>query len=282
MGGGIVEKGCVNKGWGKLYIVATPIGNLGEITYRAVEVLKSVDIVACEDTRKSAVLLSRYDIKKPMLSYRQHNERASAKGLVEQLVAGKSIALITDSGMPLISDPGLTLVRALREAGIEYTVISGATAFVNALVLSGYDTANFTFVGFLKGKQKERRELLESLKALPHPLIFYVAPHDVKKDLQFLYETLGDRDVCVVREISKVYEEVLHTTLSAGYSKEPKGEFVIVVAGAKKENALNSQSVAEHLAYYTKSGMDKKEATKQVAKDRGVAKSEIYKLLINV
>ena len=259
-----------------LYIVATPIGNLGEITYRAVETLKSVDAVLCEDTRRTAILLNRYEIKKPLVSYQKFNEREKADYIIERLKNGENLALVSDAGMPVISDPGKVLIDELIKNELEYTVVSGPCALINAVVLSGLDASAFCMVGFLPEKKSERKKQLERFSSLDCTLIFYVAPHDAKETLEFLYSELGKRKVAIVREISKLHEEVVRGELGSTIEFTEKGEFVLVVEGAKNENPLLSLSVVEHIEKYIESGLSKKDAIKKVALDRGVAKSEIY------
>ncbi len=263
-----------------LYIVATPIGNLKDFSYRAVEVLQSVDIIACEDTRHSLKLLSAYDIKKSLVSYHKFNERESGAKLIEELKAGKNVALISDAGTPLISDPGNILTKMLIEEGLEFTVIPGACAFVPALILSGMDTSRFCFLGFLPEKQSERREFLSKYENLDLTLIFYSAPHDIERNITYLSEAFGNRRAVAVREITKLYEQAVPFNLSDGYDGEKKGEFVIIVEGASGESELNALSPKEHIDFYIRQGMDKKEALKKVAKERGVPKSELYKYTI--
>ena len=263
-----------------LYIISTPIGNLKDVSFRAIETLKSVDLIACEDTRHSLKFLSAYDIKKPLVSYHKFNEKASSAGLIEELKAGKNIALISDAGTPLISDPGNVLTKMLVEEGIEFTVIPGACAFIPALILSGLDSGRFCFLGFLPEKQIDRREFLAKYKDLDLTLIFYCAPHDIEKTVGYLCEAFGNRRAVAVREISKLYEQAVPFNLQDGYPGEQRGEFVIVVEGASGECELNSLSPKEHIDYYIAQGMDKKEALKKVAKDRGVPKSELYKYTI--
>lgn len=262
-----------------LYIVGTPIGNLKEITYRAVEVLGSVDLIAAEDTRRTAILLGAYGIKKPMISYQKFNERAESDKLIELLLEGKDIALVSDAGMPLISDPGQVLTKLLREKGIEYTVVGGPCACIEALILSGLDCSAFTMLGFLPEKKSEREKLLSHYDKLPCTLVFYSSVHDVDKDISYLYEALGSRKISVVREISKVYEEVVTFTLGEKAEFTKKGEFVLVVEGAKGKD-FTGVSVMEHFSEYIQAGFDKKEAIKKVAADRGVAKSEIYSIVV--
>ena len=260
-----------------LYIVATPIGNLSEITYRAVEVLSSVDAILCEDTRHTRVLLDHYGIKKPLVSYQKFNEKQKAEYVVERLSAGENLALVSDAGMPLISDPGKQLVDELIKYGLEYTVVSGPCAMVNAVVLSGMDTSKFCMVGFLPEKTVDKNRVIDTYKNLPATLVFYSPPHNIDDDLKFLAESLGDREVSIVREISKMHEEVIRGKLTDLPEFTHKGEFVIVVEGTKAEsNPLNELSIVEHIEAYIGGGMDKKDAIKQTAQDRKVAKSVIY------
>ena len=264
-----------------VYFVATPIGNLSEITFRAIEVLKEVDIIFCEDTRHSIKLLNHYEIKKTLQSCHKFNEKFAADKIVAAVQEGKKVAVLSDAGMPSICDPGFCIVQELQKNGIEYTVISGACAFVNALVLSGFFTMQFTFMGFLRGNTKEKKALLTQYKNSLATLIFYSAPHDVDSDIKLLYEILGDRKACAVREISKMHESIEHFNLSSGLATAKKGEYVLLVEGATEiENPLNSLTEIEHINYYIKSGMDKKAALKQVAQDRGVPKNTLYKFSI--
>lgn len=260
-----------------LYIVATPIGNLSEITFRAVETLKSVDFIAAEDTRHTMELLKAYDIKKPMISYHKFSERASTDGIIAHLKEGKDVALVSDAGMPLISDPGATLVEALIENGIEYTVISGACACVNAVVLSGLDTSSFLMVGFLPEKAIDRKREMERVKDVRATLVFYSPPHNILNDLDFLFKSLGRRKVAIVREISKIHEEVVRGYLGEVPPFTVKGEMVIVVERAESPaERLTRLSVVEHVKHYMSLGLNKSDAIKRTASDRKVAKSVIY------
>ncbi len=263
-----------------LYLIATPIGNLKDISLRAIETLKSVDEIACEDTRHSLSLLARYEIKKPLFSYHKFNEREISEKIISKLESGLNVAVISDAGTPCISDPGNILIKKVIERGLEYTVIPGACAFVNALVLSGFDTDRFCFIGFLPEKSKDRKELLEKYENLDMSLIFYCAPHDVKKDIESIFKVFGDRKACAVKEITKVYESVEHFNLKDGLQKEPKGEYVLIVEGKEAVNDLLNLSEKEHIDYYVSRGIDKKEAIKMVAKERGVSKSSLYKYTI--
>jgi 16S rRNA (cytidine1402-2'-O)-methyltransferase len=266
---------------GKLYFVATPIGNMSDITKRAIDTLNSVDVVLCEDTRHSGKLLSLLNIKKPLKSYHKFNFKKVIPTIIEDLKAGKNFALITDAGTPAISDPGSEIIAELVKENIDYTIIPGATASVNAYALSGFNTG-FSFIGFLPEKNKEREELIKDLINYKTALIFFTPPHNLTADLEFLHKFLGNRKVVIVRELTKMYEEVYHTTLKQGYDKEPRGEFVLVVEGntQKEENRLNKLTIAEHLDYYLKLNYKKNDAIKQVATDRGVTRQEIYNFAI--
>lgn len=262
---------------GKLYFVATPIGNLGDFSLRAIDTLKSVDEILCEDTRTSLKLLNHYDIKKPLCAFHKFNYKTAIPTVIEKLNSGKNLALISDAGVPCISDPGSELVPFLIENKIEYTLVSGSCAFVSAVCLSGL-SAPFTFVGFLPDNKKEERKILESFKTHNCPLIFYVAPHKLNTTISTIFKIFGDRECISVREITKIYEEVEFFSLSKGYPKEPKGEYVLIVKNAKEqENPLNNLSVEQHFSHYINLGLSKNDAIKQVAKDRNVAKNEIYK-----
>lgn len=267
-----------------LYFVSTPVGNLKDISLRALEVLKSVDVIACEDTRTSLKLLNHYEIKKPLVAYHKFNETVAAEKLLSELAAGKNIAVITDAGTPVVSDPGNVLTSLLREKNVDYTVIPGATAFVPALLLSGLDASKFAFIGFLPDKKKDRDELLNKYKNLDMTLIFYSAPHDLRADLKTLYEAFGARKAAVCKEITKIHEGVERITLGDDLTEEtPKGEYVVIVEGGKaEENELSKLSVEAHIKYYIESGLDKKEAVKAVAKDRKIPKSEVYKFSIDL
>lgn len=263
-----------------LYFVATPIGNLKDISLRALEVLKSVDEIACEDTRHSLGFLNAYEIKKPLFSYHKFNERESGQRIVEKLKEGKNIAVITDAGMPVVSDPGNLLTQMLIEEGLEFTVIPGACAFVSALVLAGLDASRFCFLGFMPQKAGERREFLEKYKSLDLTLIFYCAPHDIKKDIESVYEVFGDRRAVAVKEITKMFESADRFNLKDNLPREPKGEYVLLVEGNSEKSELISLTEKEHIDYYINQGLDKKEALKRVAKERGVSKSSLYKYTI--
>ncbi len=277
---------------GILYLCATPIGNLGDMTPRVVETLQMVDLIAAEDTRNSIKLLNHFDIHTPMTSYHEYNRVEKAKQLVHSLQEGKNVALITDAGTPAISDPGEVLVAYCIEAGITVTSLPGACACITALTLSGLSTARFCFEGFLSSDKKKRSMILEELMHETRTMILYEAPHHLVKTLTELYDTLGERRITLCRELTKKFETIEPMTLSSALShfetNEPKGEYVLVLEGrsleAKKqeENARWQQlSLEEHMAYYEKMGMDNKSAMKQVAKDRGVGKRDIYRALLD-
>ncbi len=276
---------------GMLYICATPIGNLEDITLRTLRILNEVDLIAAEDTRNSIKILNHFEIKTPMTSYHEYNKYDKAKVLVEKMAAGTNIALITDAGTPAISDPGEELVKQCHEAGIEVTSLPGPSAFVTALTISGRETRRFCFEAFLPYDKKERTEILEELKTETRTIILYEAPHKLKKTLKELYETLGDRKISLCRELTKKHETNFRTTLSEAvrfYEKEdPRGEFVLVIEGADrntlKEEAMQeflTMSIKDHVEYYIAQGMEKKEAMKKAAKDRGVGKRDIYQALL--
>ena len=264
-----------------LYFVATPIGNLKDITLRALEVLKSVDIIACEDTRNSLKLLNYYEIKKKLITYHKFNEKTSAEGIIKLLKSGKNIAVISDAGMPVISDPGQILVSVLQSENLSYTVVPGASASLSALLLSGFESGNFTFIGFLEKENKKQIEKLESIKNYTTTLLFYASPYDINQNLKNMLKVFGNRRISVVSEITKIHERVYNTTLEDCVLEEPKGEYVVVVEGCEKtENNLNNLSIKEHYEFYIQQGYDKKEAMKLVSKDRNIPKNEVYKSLL--
>lgn len=266
-----------------IYFVATPIGNLKDISLRALEVLKEADIIFCEDTRHSLKLLNAYDIKKPLCACHKFNEREAAQKIISAHNEGKNIAVISDAGMPVISDPGNTVAKILKGEGIAYTVVPGANAFLSALILSALPSDKFAFIGFLPDKAGERKRLLEKYKNLDMTLCFHTAPQDVDRDICSMYEAFGDRCACAVREITKIHEEAIAFTLEKGLEGEKRGEYVILVEGVKEgENPLNSLTEKQHILHYIQGGMDKKDAVKQAAKDRGVSKSELYKFSIDI
>lgn len=266
-----------------IYFVATPIGNLKDITLRALEVLRGADVIFCEDTRHSLKLLTAYDIKKPLYSCHKFNEREAAEKIITAAKEGKEVAVISDAGMPVISDPGNVVCQALKEAGVEYTIIPGANAALSALVLSALPADKFAFIGFLPDKAGERKQLLSRYKDVDMTLIFHVAPQDVDRHISSIYECFGERRACAVREITKMHEQAISFNLSQGLQGEKRGEYVILVEGAKDtQNPLCLLSEKEHILHYMAGGMDKKEAVKQAAKDRGVSKSEMYKFSLDI
>lgn len=261
-----------------IYFVATPIGNLKDITLRALEALRGADAIFCEDTRHTLKLLTAYEIKKPLYACHKFNEREAAEKIIAMSGEGKEICIVSDAGMPVVSDPGGGVCRALRDAGVSYTVLPGACAFVCALVLSALPADSFTFVGFLPDKAGEKRAVLERYKTSRETLVFHCAPQDLQKNISAMYEVFGERRACAVREITKIHEESVPFLLSKGLPGEARGEYVLVVEGAKEtENPLNALSVREHVLHYMACGLDKKEALKRAAKDRGVAKNELYR-----
>jgi hypothetical protein len=279
---------------GIIYLVATPIGNLKDITMRALEILKSVDIVAAEDTRNTIHLLNYYGIKASMTSYHEYNKIEKAQVLVEQALAGKNIALVTDAGMPAVSDPGEDLVRIAYENGVKVSVIPGASASVSALALSGLPTRRFAFEAFLPVDKKEREMVIEQMKRETRTMILYEAPHRLVKTLRLLMQVLGEeRKMSIVRELTKLHEEVLQFRLGEAVKAyeedglQPRGEYVLVIEGIsnaeyikEEQREWESLSIAEHVTFYEKKGMDHKEAMRMAARDRGVSKREIYQALL--
>ena len=273
---------------GKLYLVATPIGNLEDITIRALNVLKNVDLIAAEDTRHSLGLLNHFEIKKPLISYYKEVEKKKSDVIIEELKKGKDVAVVSDAGTPGISDPGEEIVKKAIEEGIEVIPIPGAVAFVNALIVSGMNTREFSFIGFLSANKKEKKDKLEEIKNETRTLIFYEAPHKIKNTLEAMYDMLGNRKVVLARELTKIHEEFIRDTLDNLIKIEDfKGEFVIIVEGAKESkkdieiNNLNNLSLEEHYNYYLGQNLDKKEIIKRIAKDRNVNKNEIYQKFMN-
>lgn len=277
----------------KLYLVPTPIGNLKDITLRALEVLKSADLIAAEDTRVTLKLLNHFEIKKPIISYHQHNEQGKSEYIIQKVIEGNNIALVTDAGTPGISDPGSVIVAKCIEMGIDFEVLPGASAFTTALVYSGIDTTKFLFRGFLPRENKDRKPLIEDLKNRKETLIFYEAPHRILNTIQFLYDNLGNRKVALCRELTKLYEEIKRFTLEEAVEfykdNSPRGEFVIVVEGKSDEEIFKEEkekwedlSIEEHIKKYMVEGLNKKDAIKKVAKDRKLPKNEIYKHSLNL
>lgn len=278
---------------GKLYLCATPIGNLDDITLRVLRTLQEVDLIAAEDTRHSIKLLNHFEIKTPMTSYHEYNKIEKARYLVDQMRQGIHVALITDAGTPGISDPGEELVRQCYEAGIELTSLPGPAACITALTMSGMATRRFCFEAFLPTDKKDRQWVLEELKRETRTIIVYEAPHRLVRTLKELWETLGDRNVSVCRELTKKYETVFRTTLkdAAAYYEEtePRGECVLVIEGRSIERmkeeerqSWETMAIEEHMEVYVSQGLDKKAAMKKVAKDRGVSKREIYQYLMEL
>jgi 16S rRNA (cytidine1402-2'-O)-methyltransferase len=266
---------------GICYIVGTPIGNLKDITYRAVETLSSVDVIAAEDTRTTRVLLEHYGIKKPMLSYHKHNEKESVAVIQNTLKEGKSVAIVTDCGMPCISDPGAVLIKALRENGFDIKVIPGATALASAVSLSGVVANGFVFLGFLPEKAKDKRTLLSAYKNVKEPLVLYCAPHDLEKTTAFLLAELGNRPLVSVKEITKIYETVYEGTLQNPAISNQKGEFVLIVGGAREEEK-DAAAVETALRRCIQRGMSKTEAVKQVSAEKNLPKNFVYEISLTV
>lgn len=268
---------------GTLYLCATPIGNLGDVSHRLLEVFSMVDLIACEDTRRTVQLLNYFDIHKQLTSYHEHNKREKGEYIIGLLKEGKNVALVSDAGTPAISDPGEDLVRLCIENDLNITSIPGCVAGINALILSGLSTKRFAFEGFLSVNKRHRHEHLESVKNDTHTLIFYEAPHKLIYTLKDMLDILGDRKIALCRELTKLHEEIIHTTLSDAQllytEKSPKGEYVIVIEGAKeqeKEIWWQDMSVCQHVDKYINDGEDQKEAIKKAAKDRGMPKREVY------
>ncbi len=266
---------------GNIYLVATPIGNLEDITLRALKTLKEVDLIAAEDTRNTLKLLNHYEIKKPLISYHRHNEEIKVDNLIEKLKEGKNIAVVSDAGTPGISDPGEVLVKEALKHNIKIIPIPGACAAISALVCSGLDTKEFSFVGFLPLNKKLRKEKLEEIKSETKTLIIYEAPHKLKNTLEDLKNILDDRKIVLARELTKIHEEFIFENIDDLINKSDnlKGEMVILIEGAKKieqPNLLNNLSLEEHYIFYEKQGYDKKEIIKKISKDRNVSKNDIY------
>lgn len=277
---------------GILYLCATPIGNLGDMSERAISTLSEVDLIAAEDTRNSIKLLNHFNIKTPMTAYHEFNKYDKADYLVSELLAGKDIALITDAGTPGISDPGEVLVQKCHEAGVSVTSLPGCCALITALIISGLPTRRFSFEAFLPSDKKERERILNELKTDTRTIIIYEAPHHLKKTLGELRQALGNREIALCRELTKRFEEVDRTTLDGAIeeytSKEPKGEYVLVLSGENPEELVRKEqesweeiSIEEHFQTYLDQGLDRKEAMKKVAQNRGISKRDVYSYLIN-
>lgn len=276
---------------GTLYLCATPIGNLEDMTYRVVRTLNEVDVIAAEDTRNSIKLLNHFDIHTPMTSYHEYNKIEKGRILVRQMLEGQNVALITDAGMPGISDPGEELVRMCRDAGVPVTALPGACACVTALVISGQSTRRFCFEAFLPTDKKERKAVLEELKDETRTTVIYEAPHRLQKTLKELLENLGNRNLTICRELTKKHETGQEFSLEQAIAyyeqNEPRGEYVLVLQGCSRQekekesqDAWKEMSLQEHMKVYEDQGLDRKEAMKRVAKDRGVGKREIYQALL--
>lgn len=273
---------------GTLYLVATPIGNLEDMSFRAIRILGEVDYIAAEDTRHTIKLLNHFEISKRMVAYHDHNRKEKGSEIIRDLLAGKDVALVTDAGTPGISDPGEDLVKHCHEHGIKVTSVPGPAALINALILSGKDTRRFVFEGFLPMPKKDRRHRLESLKTETRTFILYEAPHKLKNTLSDLAKTLGeDRHITLTRELTKRYEEIQNLTLGEAIAyyrkKDPRGEYALVIQGLSEEVLLeqaqakfHALSMEDHMEQYLKQGINKKEAIKQIAKDRGLPKREVY------
>lgn len=278
--------------YGTLYLCATPIGNLGDMTPRVTETLSAVDLIAAEDTRNSIKLLNHFGIKTSMTSYHEYNKVEKAQALVQKLREGLNIALITDAGTPAISDPGEVLVKLCQEEGIRVTSLPGAAACITALTLSGLSTRRFCFEGFLPTEKKEKTEILEMLKEETRTMILYEAPHHLVRTLRELYGVLGNRKITICRELTKKFETVLPTTFEEALAlyeeEEPRGEYVLVIEGKsllqkrkEKQEGFLELAIEEHMKRYEEAGMDRKEAMKMVARDRGVSKREIYQYMLD-
>ncbi len=271
---------------GALYLVGTPIGNLGDFSPRAIEILQQVDFIAAEDTRVSLKLLNHFEIKKPLVSYYEHNKVYSGEKILSRLLAGESCALVTDAGMPAISDPGEDIVRSCAELGIDVFVVPGPSAVVSALAVSGLPTGRWCFEGFLSTNKKSRMDHLESLQQETRTMVFYEAPHKLMRTLEDLFTYFGDRPIAIVREITKLHEETLRTTIGQAIAhfteKPPKGEFVLVVAGAPEQEPveITAQQALELVARYRSEGKSLKEACKLAAKDSGFGKNELYTMAL--
>ena len=271
---------------GKLYVVGTPIGNLGDMTYRAVETLKSVSFICAEDTRVTAKLLNYFEIKTPLVSYHEHNARQAGEGIVARILGGEDAAIVTDAGMPCISDPGEDLVRLCAERGVKVEVVPGPTAAMSAMAVSGLDTKRFQFEGFLSVNKKQRLERLALVKDSTATLIFYEAPHKLLQTLEDMLEFFGDRRIALCRELTKLHEEIVRTTLSeaAAFYKEnpPKGEFVLVIEGAEEKAAAETLEEAfARVEELVSKGVRGADACKQIAKATGFSKGELYSMLLD-
>lgn len=276
---------------GTLYLCATPIGNLEDITLRVLRTLKEVDLIAAEDTRNSIKLLNHFEIKTPMTSYHEFNKYEKAEGLIEKLKEGLDIALITDAGTPGISDPGEVLVRRVLEEGLSVTSLPGAAACITGLTMSGLSTRRFAFEAFLPSDKKERQQILKELREETRTIILYEAPHHLRKTLKDLYEAVGNRKVSIVKELTKKHETIFQASMEEAMAyyeeNEPRGEYVILIEGKslleiqrEEQESWKDMEITEHMEYYEAQGLDRKSAMKQVAKDRGISKREVYQALL--
>jgi len=271
---------------GNIYLVATPIGNLEDITLRALRILKEVDLIAAEDTRNTLKLLNHFEIHKPLISYHRHNEEIKVDNLIEKLKQGQNIAIVSDAGTPGISDPGEVIVKEAIKNNINVIPIPGACAAINAIIASGLDTKEFTFIGFLPLNKKLRKQKLEEIKKENKTLIIYEAPHKLKNTLEDLKNIVENRKIVLARELTKIHEEFIRGNIDEliAKSEQLKGEMIILIEGAEKQEEqleLNNLSLEEHYKYYENMGLDKKEIIKRISKDRGVNKNEIYMNFIN-
>ena len=275
---------------GKLYLVATPIGNLEDITYRAVKILNEVDVIAVEDTRHSLKLLNHLNISKPLISYHRHNEENKTEVLINKLLKGENIALITDAGTPAISDPGEEVVKQAIKNNIEVIPVPGACALINALIASGMNTREFVFYGFLPLNKKLRKNKLEEIKKENKTIILYEAPHKINQTLKDLLDEIGNINIVIARELTKIHEEFIRGTVKEIIEKytDLKGEIIIIIEGINNVNSneelkeiLNNMNLEEHYQYYKKQHLSKKEIIKKIAKDKNVNKNEIYMKLID-
>ena len=273
----------MNENYGVLYLVATPIGNLEDITYRALKILGEVDFIAAEDTRHTLKLLNHFDIQKPLISYYEHNIRERGEKIIARIKEGKNAALVSDAGTPAISDPGEDLVKLCIEEGIRVIPVPGAVAGINALICSGISTKRFSFEGFLSVNKKSRIDHLESVKDSQYTLIFYEAPHKLLNTLNDMLKYFGNRRITVARELTKKFEEFLYTDIENAIlhfnENQPKGEFVLIIEGTdeeEKSSPFDKMTILEHINYYIEAGFDKKEAMKKVATDRNISKRDVY------
>ena len=262
--------------------VSTPIGNLGDISLRALETLKGADIICCEDTRTSKILLNHYNISgKTLLAYHKFNERESAEKILKLAQEGKEICVISDAGTPGISDPGGILIKLLVESGVDYTLVPGPCALISGLVLSGFDSRNFYFAGFLPEKTSDKELLISQIITLKSTLIFYISPHNLKSDIEFLFKSLGDRRACLIKEITKLHETKVFFSLSSLPEIDSRGEFVLVVEGASEED-FSKMTIIEHVKFYINLGFGKNDAIKKVAKERNLNKNKVYTEVLNL